>query len=49
LTKALGAKCQSVNLSRTNSAEMNKYMRLKEAIKGRIRAINDNTLRENQG
>jgi hypothetical protein len=27
---------------------MKKYMRLKEAIKGRIRAVNENTLRENQ-
>jgi hypothetical protein len=42
-------KCQSGNLRRTNSSEMKKYTRLKEEIKGRMRAINDNPLRETQG
>jgi integrase len=48
-TKALGAKrkCQSSNLTRTNSTEMKKQMRLKEAIKGSIRATNDNPSQEN--
>jgi hypothetical protein len=43
-----GAKCQSGNLRRTNSTEMKKYMRLKDEIKGRIRATNDNSSQENQ-
>jgi hypothetical protein len=41
-------KCQSGNLRRTNSTEMKKYMRLKDEVRGRIRAVNDNTSQENQ-
>jgi hypothetical protein len=40
-------KCQSGNLRRTNSSEMKKYTRLRDEIKGRIRAINDNSSQEN--
>jgi hypothetical protein len=42
-------KCQRSNLSRTNSREILKHTRLKEAIKDRIRGVNDNRLEENQG
>jgi hypothetical protein len=41
-------KCQSGNLRRTNSTEMKKHTRLKEAIKGRTSAVNDTTSQENQ-
>jgi hypothetical protein len=42
----IGAKCQSANLRRTTSTEMKKHTRLKEAIKDRIRAVNDNLSQE---
>jgi hypothetical protein len=39
-------KCQSGNLRRTNSTEMNKHTHLREEIKARIREINDNLSQE---
>jgi hypothetical protein len=40
------ANCQRSNLRRTNSTEMKKNMRLKEAIEGGIRKLNDNPSQE---
>jgi hypothetical protein len=39
-------KCNSGNLTRINSTEMKKHIRLKEEIKGTIRAINNNPSQE---